>query len=304
MKTERALLVLTSLTALCFYSPPQGDEAGSSRTTDVVYGHKHGLALTMDVLAPAGEANGRGVLFLASANWMSSRAMLPTLPTGELLSRGYTVFLVMHGSQPRFTIPEMVADVRQAVRFVRRNADDYGISPDSLGATGVSSGGHLALMLGLAATEELDGPGAGTDVSPAVQAVGCFFPPTDFLNYGEQGVEAIGRGHLDMFRAAFDFHELDEGAGIRERITDSERMREIGRSISPITHVSDDDPPTMIIHGDADLMVPLQQSESLIIRLEDAGVPVRFEVKPDSRHVYPGWKRDMSLLADWFDEHL
>ncbi len=304
MNKGTTLLAVSALIALGLPRPMQSRDVQAPRTTDVVYGYKHGLALTLDVLTPAGEANARGVLWLVSANWMSGRRVLDTLPTDELLSRGYTVFLVQHGGQPHFTIPEMIADLRQAVRFVRIHADDYGIRPDSLGVTGISSGGHLALLLGLAATAQLDAPGANREVSAAVQAVGCFFPPTDFLNYGEPGLEAVGRGPLEMFRAAFDFRELDERTGLRERITDAERRREIGRSISPITHVSADDPPTMILHGAADDLVPLQQAESLIIRLEEVGVPVRLEVKPDAGHVYPGWRRDMSLLADWFDQQL
>ena len=99
----------------------------------------------------------------------------------ELLKRGYTVFAVVHGSQPRFTIPEILKDMNRAVRFIRYHAKDYHIDPDRIGMTGASAGGHLSLMQGTAgdtgdklAKDPID------QTSSRVQAVGCFFPPPIF----------------------------------------------------------------------------------------------------------------------------
>ena len=97
--------------------------------------------------------------------------------------------------------------------------------------------------------------------SSRVQAVGCFFPPTDFLNYGKPGEIAMGCGVLKGFKPPFDFHEQDPNTKTFVRITDLGKILEIGRQISPVYHASSDDPPTLIIHGDADLLVPIQQAE-------------------------------------------
>jgi len=87
-------------------------------------------------------------------------------------------------------------------------------------------------------------------------------------------------------------------------VTDPARLREITRDISPVTHVSPDDPPTLIIHGDADTLVPLQQSEEIVAAFEKAKVPSKLVVKPGFGHGWLTMAQDMNTLADWFDEHL
>ncbi|UCE59957.1 MAG: alpha/beta hydrolase [Phycisphaerales bacterium] len=302
MLRSSIVLILASLAAAA-----QGVETTQqhTRTKDVIYGRKYGMALTLDVFTPKRGANGCGVIFVSSLGWGSTHELADNMPVGELLEHGYTVFAVAHGSKPKFTIPEAIEDMHRAVRFIRSHAKDYSIKGDCIGATGVSSGGHLSLLLG---TSGREGDPAAKDplerVSSRVQAVACFFPPTDFLNYGVVGEDAIGRGILEYYRPAFDFHKLNASTKTFERIIDEKRIREIGRRISPITHVSEDDAPTLIIHGDADMMVPIQQSETFLKKLEDAGVHASLVVKPGASHIFKGWKDDMPTIADWFDKHL
>lgn len=300
---RRCFLVLTTLLLL---SPAvRADDPPYTRTEDVVYGRKHGMALTMDVFTPKETANGIGVIFVVSGGWFSGHQNINTAFLDELLRRGYTVFAVVHGSQPRFTIPEAIADLNRAVRFIRTHAAEYNVDPDRLGITGLSAGGHLSLMQGLAGDAgKSDSPDPVERASSRVQAVACFFPPTDFLNYGKPGEEALGNGTLHDFRAPFDFNEFSSDTKLFERIADHEKRREIGRQISPITHVSADDPPTLIIHGDADRLVPIQQAQIVIDKLKAAGVDAKLVTKPGAEH---GWNKlpdDMKLVADWFDEHL
>ena len=88
-------------------------------------------------------------------------------------------------------------------------------------------------------------------------------------------------------------------------MTDDAKKRDILRQISPITYVTKDSPPTFIIHGDKDLVVPLQQSEVLVAKLQEAGVPVKLVVKKDGAHPWPNfWTEDGPALADWFDQYL
>src|SRR5437763_1950260 len=121
---------------------------------DVVYGHKDGLALTFDVFRPA-RPNGAGVLFLQSGGWYSAwaepKGLLPACR--PLLDKGFTVFIVRHGSAPRYAIPEAVEDVRRCVRFIRLKAKDLGVDPGRLGAFGGSAGRHLSLVLATTADD-------------------------------------------------------------------------------------------------------------------------------------------------------
>ncbi len=276
------------------------------RASDVIYGRKFGTALTLDVLSPE-KKNGAGVVYAVSGGWFSAHEMISPEVCAELLRRGYVVFAVVHGSQPRFTIPEAIEDMHRAVRFVRSRAKDYGIDPQRIGITGGSAGGHLSLMIAMA------GRGGNTESqdpverqSSRVQAVACFFPPTDFLNYGRAGrdVSQALKEELSAFKAPFDFVEPDAESGRFLPVSDTERRKAILRDISPITHVSADDPPALMIHGDADTLVPIQQSQEMEKVLRAAGVPVKLVVKKGQGHGWEDWIGDMALIADWFDEHL
>ncbi|MDR3622187.1 MAG: alpha/beta hydrolase [Paludisphaera borealis] len=308
MKRSQIFLVSLFLSATALIGPgtiQAADDADFTRTQDVVYGRKHGMALTMDVFTPKEKANGAAVVWMVSGGWFSSHDAINSATVQEFLNRGYTVFAVVHGSQPKFTIPEVVADVNRAVRFIRFHANDYKIDPDRIGVTGASAGGHLSLMLGTAG--DAGDPKAKDPidrVSSRVQAVACFFPPTDFLNYGKPGENALGRGILQGFKAPFDFNEQDPDKKIFRAINDESKILEIGRKISPVNHVSADDPPTLIFHGDADQLVPIQQAELIIDKLKAAGVESKLVVKKGASHGWPDLLKDQSIIADWFDEHL
>ena len=282
-------------------------EMYAGRVQEVIYGRKHGVALTMDVFTPD-RPNGVGCILVVSGGWVSHRGRLnhPLFRgiIATFFQRGYTVFAVVHGSQAKYTIPEILEDLHRAVRFIRHHADDYGVNPNRLGITGGSAGAHLSLMQGMA------GRAADSDVedpvdqeSSRVQAVGCFFPPTDFLNYGEPGEIALGRGLLKNYRAPFDFQEYDVESRSYVPITDLMRILEIGREISPMSHVSEDDPPTLIFHGDADKLVPIQQSKLFVKKLQEIGVAAKLVIR-EGGHGWPQIGKDISLIADWFDTHL
>ena len=136
-----------------------------------------------------------------------------------------------------------------------------------------------------------------------MQAVGCFFPPTDFLNYGTPGFAWLNRGPKDALQAPFDFQRWNAEARRFEPVDEAARLK-IAHDISPIYHVTADDPPTLIIHGDKDALVPIQQSESIIAKLKQAGVPCELVVKPGEAHGWRDWHDDMRTIADWFDKHL
>ena len=302
-------------TGLCYafvvllFALPANAQQAVSRTEDVIYGRKFGTALTLDVFTPESKdgkpGNGAAVVFVVSGGWFSAHDAINQGFLNEFLNRGYTVFAVVHGSQPKFTIPEVIEDMHRAIRFIRSRADKYQIDPNRIGICGASAGGHLSLMQGTAGAK--GNPAAKDPIdreSSRVQAVACFFPPTDFLNYGKTGEIAVGRGVLKNFRAPFDFHELDPKINAFVPITDETRILEIGKAISPVNHVTQDDPPTLIIHGDADTLVPIQQAELVMARLKEAGVPCELVVRKGQGHGWAEIGKDMTLFADWFDQHL
>lgn len=276
------------------------------RLQDVIYGRKFGTALTMDIFTPKKDAKGIGVIMVVSGGFFSSRESIFPVFVRPLTDRGYTVFAVLHGSQPRYTVPEIIQDINRAVRFVRYHAKDYGIEPECIGITGASAGGHLSLMLGTAGDKGDPNANDPVDrVSSRVQAVACFFPPTDFLNYGKLGEAKIhATDHAPPYRAAFDYRELDKQSKLWVPITDPRRLEEIAREISPVSHVSSDDPPTLIIHGDQDRLVPLQQSELIVEKLKKAGVQANLVVKKGAGHGWLGLDKDETQLIDWFDKYL
>ena len=300
MKRRIALCVMTIF--LMYRAGTAFCEELVIRTEDVIYGRKSGMALTLDVFQPV-KSNGSGLLFLVNGGWLSSKAtpLMVTIRPEDyrvFLDRGYTVFAVVTSSQPKFTVSEEIEDVLRAVRFVRRNADRYGVRPDRLGVLGASSGGHLTLSVATrGGPGQSDAPDPVDRESSAVQAAACFFPPTDFLNYGTPGANGVGVGPLHALQHVFGPLALT-----------SEGREQLGRELSPVTYVSGKLPPTLIIHGDQDLVVPLQQSEIFVAKARTAGAPcVELIVRPGKGHGWGDfWKsaEDINAFADWFDRHL
>jgi acetyl esterase/lipase len=275
---------------------------------EITYGRKDGMALTMLVQPPAVTSNGKAIIWVVSAGWTSdfNWIALFKILTKPLSDRGFTLFFVMHGSQPKYAVPDAVIDLKRAVRFIRFHAAEYGIDPGNIGISGASAGGHLSLMI---ATTGDDGDPSGKDsvdkVSSRVQAVACFFPPVDLLNWKSPGDNAVIRREIKEFQAPLDFVEWNPVTLHYILITDSVKRTEIGRSISPLYFVTSDDPPVLITHGDADKLVPLYQSQKMIEKLKEVNVPCELIIKPGADH---GFWNDISvyttIFADWFDKHL
>jgi acetyl esterase/lipase len=275
-RTLGLVLVLVGPAAASAQAPP------TTITPDVVYGHKDGMALTFDVFRPAGEANGAGVLFIVSGGWVSAWAPPESAVRRftPLLERGFTVFAVRHGSSPRYKVPEAAADVERAIRYVRRHAADFGVDPGRLGVYGGSAGGHLSLMLGL--DPDPGSPEAGDDVlrTPSgVAAVVAYFPPVDLRGW----------------------------TGPSERFPALDFAPDLAPSVSPILFVSADDPPTLLIHGDADRLVPIDHSQRIHAALREAGVTTEFITIPGGNHGFNNPEhnqRASAAMVAWFERFL
>lgn len=268
---------------------------------NVVYGMYSGLALLLDVHRPA-RPNGLGVVFISGSGWQASTeygaGALKEQQIGlwgpPLTAAGYTVFAINHRAAPRFHYPAALEDVQRAVRFVRHHAKDYGIDPARIGGVGGSSGGHL---IGLVAM--LGSPGDSADADPvnresaALQAVVLRAPLLDLRTVNT--VE--GTAYVTSFMEAPPSQSSAAAAYA---------------AASPITHVTDKSPPVLLIHGDADVLVPLRQSAAMEALLGKSGVPVKLVVIPGGVHgadfgspaPRAGWPDYFGATVDWLDLYL
>jgi len=262
-------------------------------TADVRYGTRDQTPLLLDVFTPP-KQNGAAVLMMVSGGWKSGAGSVRPVLFAPFLRRGYTIFAIRHISQPDCTISGIVEDVEKAVRFVRSHAAEYAVDPQRFGVIGGSSGGHLSLMLGTCG-----GPGdtaaeqAVDRESSAVQCVACFYPPTDLLNLGESTENPGDGGPPKSFRKGFG-----------QRAESMEEWKVLGRELSPIYHITPQMPPTLIVHGDADTLVPLDQSQRFAAEASKQGAVVQLEVRPGKGHGWPTMILDILKFADWFDLHL
>jgi len=273
--------VLTRITAGMPDAGPAASTDGVTITHDVIYGHHDGMALVYDVIKPK-NANGSAVLYMVSGGWVSRWAP----PEGRvaqfksLLDQGITVIPIHHGSAPRFKVPEAAADVKRAVRHVTLNAAGYGIDAKRLGVFGGSAGGHLSLTLGLNGDD--GDPNAKDPVdrgASRIKSVVAYYPPVDLRRM---------TGPSDRF-PALDF------------------PNEQAAAISPILFVDPKDPPTLIVHGDADELVPIASGQSIYDALKKAGVKTEMVVIKGGAHGFPeaAHRAEASAaMAKWFKENL
>ncbi|HMI79049.1 MAG TPA: alpha/beta hydrolase, partial [Ferruginibacter sp.] len=277
--------------------------------TEIIYGRKDGMALTMVMLVPKERSNGKGIISVLNGNWVSAYRMMDAFSTRQnmYVDRGYTVFGVMVSSQPKYAIPDEITDLKRAVRFIRYNAKQYGIDADHIGITGSSSGGHLSLMIAMADDKAESNTIDPVDkVSARVQAAAVFYPPTDFINYGQPN-PTNNINQVALVRAgvasAFDFKVWNDTTKTYVSVP-NERRIQIARDISPVNFVSSDDPPVILIHGNADIIVPLQQSETIIARLKEANVPTNLIIKNGGGHGWRNRETEEKNFVDWFDKYL
>ena len=291
MKMMKRSIVLVLILAACATTRVRAS-AEFEIIGDVVYGHKDGMALTFDVLKPKANANGAAVIYMVSGGWVSaySPPQQAAVRFQALLDKGFTVITVRHGSSPKYVIPEIVADVRRAVRFIRHNAKQWGIDPNRLGVLGGSAGGHLSLVIGTASDD--GDPKATEDFmreSDRVASVVAYFPPVD--------LRPLARGIRTAPPA--------EGAK-PDRFPALNFEKEKAPDYSPIVHVSSDDPPTLLIHGDKDELVPMSNSKIIYEAFQQNKVKTELIIIPGAGHGFQGddAKRASAAMVAWFEQTL
>jgi acetyl esterase/lipase len=272
---------------------------------NVVYGMHSGLALLMDVYQPR-HGNGYGVIYINGSGWHAPLAYdaqpLKQTPLGlpyieAMRAGGYTVFAINHRAAPRFRYPCPLEDAQRAVRFIRHHAGRFGVRPDRIGACGGSSGGHLVSLLGtLPGAGDPDDPDLVNREHARVQCVVARAPPVDLTRFAGTGGSCVVDGFIGM---------LVRGEADGAYPTEHRTYREA----SPINHVSGSAPPFLLIHGNADEIVPYEQSELMQAALKAVGVPVQLVCIEGARHGpdFPGANTPpeyLDAMVRWFDRHL
>lgn len=288
-----AIVIAVLLAAIWAAAAPPILPLGAARVAwDVTYRAVDGLSLKMDIYYPqTGDPPYPTVVYVHGGGWTggNKRAGAGMLDVPTLLERGYVVASVDYRLAPNWKFPAQIQDVACAVRYLRVHAGDLGIDPAHIGAYGGSAGGHLVALLGTA-DDDAFGDDCPWEVSSRVQAVVDMFGPADF--------------------SLFEFnHNASKAAQVfgAQGADDPILLR-----ASPVTWVSPDDPPFLILHGDRDPVVPLEQSLSLYEHLLAAGVPVELVVvtnaghgfKPIDRPIYPSRSEISDLIASFFDRYL
>lgn len=273
----------------------------------VTYGTKDGMDLVMAVKKPQ-EPNGAGIIMVVSGGFQSGWQQAENLSfkSQPLTNHGYTLFFVMHGSAPRYAGMDAISDVRRAVRYVRHNAKTFGIDGNRLGITGGSSGGQTSLCIATQADDgNLKSKAPVERESSRVQAVACFFPLTDFINWDFNHDEYSLGPKQRANTAPFAHTKLNPETNTYELLSDSAEIAEITYKMSPLYFIDANTPPVFIAHGDADKAIALDQSTRFIKKMKENNRPAEIVVKPGGAHgAWDDMQDYYEKFADWYDKYL
>lgn len=250
----------------------------------VAHGHPR---QTLDLYLPQTGTRWPLIIWMHGGAWLAGNK--DDVRPATFLSRGFAVASLNYRLSLHAIFPAQIEDGKAAVRWLRSQASTYRYDPTRIGAIGVSAGGHLAAMLGSTGGIKDFDTGDHLDMSSRVQAVADLFGPTDFLQ-----MDAHNLPNAALVHAAADSPESRlVGGPIAEH-------RDRVRRANPITYISMDSPPFLIVHGDADLLVPHRQSELLAAALTQAGVRATLHTIRGGVHGGPTLDAGLPLAIEFF----
>jgi acetyl esterase/lipase len=296
------LLALVPCTAAWCQQPEEQKPKPAAKTrvipenvvleSDVQYGNAGGRALVLDIVRPreASEKPRPAIVFIHGGGWSGGNkesaigSLIPFASTGNFFCA--TVEYRLSGEA---IWPAQIQDCKAAIRWLKAHAKEYNVDPERIGVWGGSAGGHLVSMLGLTSgVRELEGEGGWPDQSSRVACVVDFCGPSDFL--------AIAKVKAGAGRNAYGPVSKLLGGPVEEN-------EELAKAASPLTYVSKDAPPFLIVHGTADKTVPLAQAESLYEALKKAGADATFVRIEGGGHGIGGVEV-LKRVRDFFDKYL
>lgn len=240
---------------------PMMQMADAAIQRDLVYKRVNSAVLTLDLYSPEKVSGPLPVIvWIHGGGWRNGRK--ERCPAVALVQDGYAVASIDYRLTSTAPFPAQIEDCKSAVRWLRANASTYHLDPDRIGAWGMSAGGHLAALLGTSGgVPELEGRGDNMQYSSRVQAVCDVAGPADLpalTNVGPKrmfAIEALLGGPLEENKAK-------------------------ATAASPIHYVSKDDPPFLIVHGEGDRVIPVEQSQRFYEELRKAGVNATLKILP------------------------
>ncbi len=266
------------------------ERAGVRTLKDIAYVPEGHERQKLDLYLPPAEPNAPLplIVWVHGGAWQAGSK--EGCPAVGFVEKGYAVASINYRLSRHAIFPAQIQDCQAAIRWLRAHAGEYRIDPNRFGVWGGSAGGHLVALLGTAGNVEAFDVGSHAGVSSRVQAVCDFFGPTDFAK-------------MSSFWTTMD-HDAADSPESRLIGGPVQESPELVRRANPITYVTKDDPPFLIVHGDKDPLVPHNQSEMLYDALTKAGVEVTFYTVRGGGH--GGFKDPQveTLVDQFFAKHL
>lgn len=272
MRQRRELLIYTlAIATLCGATAQPRTALGqrmmeipdATIQRDLVYKRVNDTALTLDLYSPKKVSGPLPVIvWVHGGGWR--RGGKRKCPAVALVPDGFAVASIDYRLSGAAPFPAQIEDCKAAVRWLRANAAKYNLDADRIGVWGMSAGGHLAALLGTSGgVPELEGSGDNMKYSSRVQAVCDVAGPVDLLALTNLGP-----------KRRFAIEGLLGGTPEKDKAT----------TASPLHYVSKDDPPFLIVHGEGDRVVPVEQSQRLYEELRKAGVNATLKILPNVGH--------------------
>jgi len=259
---------------------------------DIEYARVDGLVQRLDLYLPENVSCPPLVVWIHGGAWRSGSK--DKMPLTGLVGAGYAIASLDYRLSPVAKFPAQIHDCKAGLRFLRARAERYGYNATRIAIAGSSAGGHLVALLGVTnGHAELEGTvGDHLDVSSDVQAIVDYYGPTNFMTILKQSTP--------------------HGLSVREPALDlllggrPEAFPELAKLASPVFHVDAKDPPLLMLHGDQDPQVPINQSHELHARYKARKLDVQFEVVHDAAHGGKAFydKQRLGLVKTFLDRHL
>jgi acetyl esterase/lipase len=268
------------------------DMADVAVQRDLTFKRVNGDVLMLDLYYPQQFSGSLPVIvWIHGGGW--SRGRKERCPAVDLVQYGYAVASIDYRLTGTAPFPAQIQDCKAAVRWLRANASTYHLDSDHIGVWGYSAGGHLAALLGTSGgVRQLEGTGDNMSYSSRVQAVCDVSGPSDLVRLYQEASQSSEEKAAKAMSAVAALI----GGSVEPDLTKA-------AAASPIHYVSKGDPPFLIIHGEDDATVPVDQAESLAAALKAAGVETTLDVVNGRRHGVIG-PRFLPMIKTFFDKYL
>ena len=263
--------------------------ADAKTLRDVAYvagGHER---QKLDLYLPATGAKRPVLVWIHGGGWEGGNKN--ECPALGMVGRGFVVASLNYRLSQHAIFPAQIEDCKSAIRWLRAHAEEYGIDPAHVGVWGASAGGHLGALLGTTGHTKQFDKGENLDQSSRVQCVIDWFGPADFLRWGNTSIFTVTDPKSPIYKLF--------GGPLPENDA-------LARAASPVTYVQKDAAPILMIHGDKDSLVPVQQSEELHEALKQAGVDTTLDILPGSNHGGAEFfaESKLKLMIDFVEKYL